>query len=368
MLETCDVIIVGGGPAGISTALHLLQEDSAWGRRLLVLEKETHPREKLCGGGITAYGGVILQSLGLTPLGVPHVNVNEARVQFEDLRFSLPGKPFFQVVRRAEFDAWLNACARERGVCIRENEPVTAIALDGERAMATTGKSQYAAKVIVGADGSKGLTRSRVGLAGPSRVGRVLEVITPEDPAATPEFSRQFATFDFSSVKQGLQGYYWDFPSLVGGEPYMSRGIFDARVRPRRPIPPLKELLARMLDSRGRSLAQVKLAGHPLHWFSSAGPFSRPRVLLVGDAAGVDPLFGEGISYALAYGKIAAQAIAAAFDTGNFSFADYGQRILASDIGRSLRRRTYAAYWLYAGLDRCLLRLLCQLIKKVRQI
>ena len=50
--EEVDVVIVGGGPAGVSTALHLLQLDPGWAGRMVVLEKAAHPREKLCGGGM----------------------------------------------------------------------------------------------------------------------------------------------------------------------------------------------------------------------------------------------------------------------------------------------------------------------------
>jgi flavin-dependent dehydrogenase len=50
-------------------------------------------------------------------------------------------------------------------------------------------------------------------------------------------------------------------------------------------------------------------------------------VLLAGDAAGVDPLLGEGISFALAYGEVAAEAIGAAFAKERFDFADYARRV-----------------------------------------
>ncbi|MFW6097498.1 MAG: FAD-dependent monooxygenase, partial [Chloroflexota bacterium] len=48
-----DVLIVGSGPSGMSTALHLVQADAGWAERILVVDKAVHPREKLCGGGVT---------------------------------------------------------------------------------------------------------------------------------------------------------------------------------------------------------------------------------------------------------------------------------------------------------------------------
>ena len=51
-----DVIIVGSGPAGTSTALHLCRLRPELAGRILLLDRAVHPREKLCGGGITHYG------------------------------------------------------------------------------------------------------------------------------------------------------------------------------------------------------------------------------------------------------------------------------------------------------------------------
>lgn len=51
-----DVLIVGSGPSGMSTALHLVHQDPTWAKRIIVVDKAIHPREKLCGGGITHLG------------------------------------------------------------------------------------------------------------------------------------------------------------------------------------------------------------------------------------------------------------------------------------------------------------------------
>lgn len=67
-----DVIINGGGPAGLSTALHLLRCSAQWSKRLLVLEKGIYPRFELCGGAMTRLDFRILQGLDfLCPLPLP---------------------------------------------------------------------------------------------------------------------------------------------------------------------------------------------------------------------------------------------------------------------------------------------------------
>jgi flavin-dependent dehydrogenase len=72
-----------------------------------------------------------------------------------------------------------------------------------------------------------------------------------------------------------------------------------------------------------------------------------PRLLLVGDAAGADPLFGEGIAPALGYGQAAAWSIHRAFRTGDFSFKDYRWRLYRSPAGRYLLVRWAVAWWSY---------------------
>lgn len=55
-MRDVDLIIIGSGPAGISTALHLLQQDPGWADRMIMIEKASHPWPKLCGGGMTRLG------------------------------------------------------------------------------------------------------------------------------------------------------------------------------------------------------------------------------------------------------------------------------------------------------------------------
>ena len=77
-----DILILGGGPAGLSTALHLLQHDPQLAARILVLEKARYPRHKLCGGGLTSDAEVILEGLGLDVSEIPHVDAAEAHLDF----------------------------------------------------------------------------------------------------------------------------------------------------------------------------------------------------------------------------------------------------------------------------------------------
>jgi flavin-dependent dehydrogenase len=163
---------------------------------------------------------------------------------------------------------------------------------------------------------------------GDSRVARLVEVDTPADPRRDFEFKEGVAVFEFSAMADDLQGYYWDFPSMVEGKPVMNRGVFDSRRHGGAPKADLTGVLRRALTRRGKDLDAYKLKGHPIRWYHRQNPISRPRVLLAGDAAGADALFGEGISLALGYGDVAAQAVADAFARQDFSFATYRQMLM----------------------------------------
>ena len=75
-----DLIIVGAGPAGTSTALHLAARHPELAGRTLLLEKETFPREKFCAGALSGRGVQLLARLGLG-VDVPHLPLGGRQVQ-----------------------------------------------------------------------------------------------------------------------------------------------------------------------------------------------------------------------------------------------------------------------------------------------
>lgn len=345
-VETVDILIVGSGPAGSSTALHLLKHDPAWADRLLVVDKAIHPREKLCGGGITHMGQNILARLGLA-IETPSFMVREARIKYQDLSFSFKGNPVFRIIRRDEFDQWLVQKAEKKGVTLRQGEEVLDVKVLDDIVEVTTDQATIQAKVVVGADGSRSMVRRKLKWDDDSRVARLLEILTLEDSHQRFEFRDGLALFDFTPMRNGLQGYYWDFPSYVKGKPYMNRGVFDSRARPERPKADLVNELRESLAKKDRDLDEYQLKGHPIRWFDKKGRFAIPRVLLAGDAAGTDAFVGEGISFALSYGEVASDAIVNAFKNQDFTFADYRERIFQHNVLWQLPIRTRAARLAY---------------------
>ncbi|MCA9952806.1 MAG: FAD-dependent monooxygenase [Anaerolineales bacterium] len=345
-VENVDILIVGSGPSGTSTALHLVKKDPSWAQRIVVVDKAVHPREKLCGGGVTHMGQNILARLGLD-FEPQSFAVNEVRLVYQDKSYSFFGNPVFRIIRRDEFDHWLVQTAEKLGVQVRQGEAVTSITPHADFVEVVTAKTTFHAKVLVGADGSRSFVRSKLKWDDNSRVARLVEVLTPEDPRQQSEFRDGVAIFDFTPMNNDLQGYYWDFPSFVDGKPFMNRGLFDSRARPEQPKADLKQTLRDAMAERDRDLDDYKLKGHPIRWWSKDGRFSIPRVILVGDAAGADPLMGEGISFALGYGDVAAEEIAEAFAQQDFSFVTYRDRLLADPLFKQLDIRTRLAVFAY---------------------
>jgi len=345
-----DVIIVGAGPAGISTALHLAQISPDMVKRTLILEKAHHPRPKLCGGGILPDAELVLSRLGLDILEVPHCDVDWAHFDFDGrgmkMRGEKKGRIAFRTIRRYEFDAWLAAKARQRGFLIQEDTAVKSVTVSENEAMVGTDKGGYRAAVVVGADGSKSVVRRAVILREKSHTARLLEIVT--EPRPEQSFHIQADSyFDFLYVPDGILGYSWDFPAQEQGRPVRIRGIYDSNVHPARTKVSLQEALADEFHRHGYKLDAYRLEGHPMRWFEQKSQFSAPHILLVGDAAGSDALFGEGISIALGYGKLAAEAIRDAFSKKDFSFKDYKPRLLRSEMGKALIRRTWLAKTFY---------------------
>jgi flavin-dependent dehydrogenase len=351
-----SILILGAGPSGLSTALRLAQIAPHLTDRILILEKAHHPRPKLCAGGLTADAEAILQRLGLDVSEVPHVDASAAHLDFagKGLTISPPNTHALRIIRRNEFDAWLAMKARDKGIEIREGVTVKNVVSRNDFVIVETDAETFAAQIVVGADGSNGITRRRILPNDSIHTARVLEVLAPSQPppnslnlGEAPEGRWGQAYFDFFPVPSGIAGYTWDFPTQINGELMRCWGIYDTNVLSYKERPALKEPLANEMLRHGFDLNQYELKGHPIRWFSPFNQFSAPRVILVGDAAGADGIFGEGISVALGYGLIAAKVIRDAFAQNDFSFRDYRRRILFSPLGQALTIRTGITHILY---------------------
>ena len=358
-----DIIIIGGGPSGLSTALHLARDFPKLTSRVLILEKARYPRLKLCAGGLVVDAEILLQKLGLDVSEIPHVDADRIHFAFEakGLAIRVPRRHVLRVIRRDEFDHWLAGKAESRGLEIREGITVKRIFLEKEGVTVETDQGDFRARIIVGADGSNGVTRRCIFPHMPVHTARVLEVLTPE----YNDRQRTNAYFDFFPIPENIAGYVWDFPTQVYGQAMRCWGIYDTNILANEKRPSLREPLARQMSRFGFDLDEYEIKGHPIRWFSPENQMSVPRVLLVGDAAGADPFLGEGISMALGYGALAAREIGEALTGNDFSLKRYRYRVLKSPLGQTLVTRWLLTHLIYPLKWRWLQILIWRILKPI---
>jgi flavin-dependent dehydrogenase len=324
-------IIIGGGPAGISTWLNLNKYSKELASQTILIERSVYPRKKLCGGGISTPGIELLKDLGFK-FDFPHQSISKMEIRFGNETHILPSPPGLVIVERSAFDHALAKEALRQGMQLHEAESFIGFERKGDELIVSTDKYTYRTKTLIAADGAKSTVRKKMGLQETSRVSRLLETVSSGNKNAS-SLARDMISIDFTAKENGLQGYAWRFPCFKGEEPAFNYGIYDSRIYPEKESPSLKETLIRLY---GKEFNDAEIEGHPLRYFNKTATCSQPNIILTGDALGVDPALGEGISVSLHYGKIAAHALFLAWKNNDFSFRNYEDIIFMHPLGAAL--------------------------------
>jgi len=300
-----DVIVVGAGPAGTTSA----RMCAGYNLKTLLLEKEKIPRDKICAGGVTS------AAVNALDLSIPeHLIERKCRkisVMYEKVRNRAQlEKPFLFMVNRKKFDAFLTDKAVEAGASLHDGEQCLFVSTDEKnRVIVNTDKQRYTAGVVIGADGV--YSRVLKNLHGGFGRDEIHLCITADIPLPDKEIEKRFG--DLVTIYYGFEsiGYAWLFPKSG----YVSAGIGIEGARSKKLVKRLMDFLKlKNLDTN------VRIRGY----FIPVSHFKRPaygnRIILAGDAAGfVDGFSGEGIRYAILSGKTAAQTTIKAYNSGDFS-------------------------------------------------
>jgi len=327
-----DVIVIGSGPGGSSAACALRLR----GFRVTIIEREKHPRAKLCAGGLPP------KAIAVLPASISQV----VECKVERIRFGFAGRrpfeltfarPVVHMVRRDQMDGLLVEKAISLGAIVRQSE--RAIEIREEKGTLTVGtdKRLYRARLAIAADGAGGLGARLLGRAG-IRVCPAMQLEVSAEPAMLERWAKTIAC-DFGVVRGGIG---WLFPkraSLSVGVCAFEKGV------------DLRAGLRAWLNLLGLDPPEpFKPRAHMLPTWDGRQKFSRGAILVAGDAAGlVNPLTGAGIRRAAVSGRLAAETASAYLAGGAVSSKDlaaYDRRVNL-ELVRELRRARIMARIFY---------------------
>ena len=294
--QHCQVVVVGAGPAGACAAHDLARG----GLGVLLIERDRIPRYKTCGGGVTNRAALQLPF----PLceEIVERNCHRAEVTFHGsgLHFSTRRpEPIVRMTMRSEFDRYLVEQAAAAGARVIDRCAVSAVIDGPDHLQIGTSLGSLKTRILIAADGAGSSVAHMIGCRPNPALIPALELELEVSPRQWTLFSDS-ARFDFGLTGKG---YGWVFPKRR----HLSVGLLSM-VRGTR-------TLRRELSDYVRLLGlhpsiSIERHGYMIPVRPRPGALARGRVLLVGDAAGLaEPLTGEGISFAIESGRLAARAI-----------------------------------------------------------
>jgi geranylgeranyl reductase family protein len=297
-VQRYDALVVGAGPAGSATAIHLARG----GARVLLADRAPFPRDKPCGGGVT--GRALRQApCDISPVVERVVHTLELRLLYRRSFRRTSSTPLILMTQRRRLDAHLAEQAAAAGAVFRDNARVEQIEIGVGGVTATVAGVPVAADFLVGADGANGIVAKAAGLDAGIVRGIALEGNVPWQLL---DRSR-YASTAMIELGTPTGGYGWLFPK--GEHANIGVGGWAAEG------PHLRGHLARLARAYSVDPAGITdLRGHrlPMRRLGASTP-AGDKVLLVGDAAGlVDPLSGDGMYEAFVSARLAAEAILAA--------------------------------------------------------
>jgi flavin-dependent dehydrogenase len=357
--EKVQVAVIGGGPAGSTTATLIAQR----GYRVQLFERDRFPRFHI-GESLIPETYWVLKRLNMLDKMKSSHFVKKYSVQFVSESGKL-SEPFYFMehkphecsqtwqVLRSEFDQLMLDNAREHGVDVHEGLRVLDVLFDGQRARGlrlvdeSGGERDVLADVVVDASGQSTLIANRLKLRVSDPILNKGAVWTYYEGAYRDTGRDEGATLVLQT--KGKQGWFWYIPlhnnivsvGVVSGFDHLFKGRGDHET-----------IYNEELDRCAAVKERVSIGRRVGRFYATKDYSYRSRRVagdgwvLVGDAFGfLDPLYSSGVLMALKSGQLAADAIVEGFELGDLSAAQLGKWGPGFAQGMDRMRRLVCEYY-----------------------
>ena len=337
-----DVIIVGGGPAGATAGITLSGE----GIRVLLIDKATFPRNKICGGGISIRAITRFPFLSKCLDTIPVNYISQVYLQSPDHSELLEERddPIYFMAKRNHFDNMLLDMCKEGGVEVMENTRLRNIDRQKENFLSfltSTGQT-LKARIAIGADGVNSTTARNLGLSPVWSKSQKAIVMTGEATYGDQEITKKNTMYIFYGFGDSI-GYGYVFPksqSIDIGMGYLLSFYKEGREGLRDAY----DGFVHFLKTNGFLASDASIQKPRAAVLPVAGPLKKTyadRVILCGDAGGfVNAFTAEGIYYAMVSGDIAAKVALKAIEEKSYDelFLSQYQDQCDAEIGEELHQ------------------------------
>ncbi|WP_028295689.1 NAD(P)/FAD-dependent oxidoreductase [Olivibacter sitiensis] len=326
-----EVLIIGCGPAGATASLALSKHNIAH----VLLDKAVFPRDKVCGDSFSYKGISVLQQID--PELLPRFFAEYPYSPIYGLHVSSPENPGIDftftpdafsgiapgfIAKRVDFDYFLYKYVKEKGATVHEGVVVKEIKRESDGLSVSYMKngilSTYRCKVLIAADGNKGICRQLL----EKKRQKQQDLVALRGYFQGIDNPAPDKLIELHFVKDILPGYLWIFP-LPNGGANVGLGIDPSGQKSDQP---LREVFQHQIEQHplfSERFRHAQLVGPIKGWslpvHATIKEFCADRVLYTGDAAQlVNPLTGEGLGQAILSGYMAAEAVVKAVRSQSF--------------------------------------------------